>query len=161
MAETRWLTDEERWAWLRLVAVLEMLPAALDAQLIRDEGLTQFDYMVLSMLSESEHRTLRMTALAARTNATLSRLSRVVSRLEKAGFVRRSPCPEDARATNTTLTEQGWAKLVHAAPGHVEMVRNTVVDPLTPSQLRQLGQIAARLLPRLDPDGRMTGPLFR
>ena len=68
--ETRWLDAEERAAWLRLVAVVELLPGVLDAQLRRDAGLSHFDYFVLAMLSEAPGRTLRMTALAQRTNAT-------------------------------------------------------------------------------------------
>ena len=48
------------------------------------------------MLSEAPERTLRMTALAARTNATLPRLSRVISGLEQSGLVVREPCPGTA-----------------------------------------------------------------
>ena len=149
----RWLTSEELAAWLRFGAVLELLPAALDSQLTRDEGLTHFDYFTLAMLSEAPERTLRMTALAARTNATLPRLSRVVSRLEAAGFVRRTPCPADKRATNATLTEAGMAKVVHAAPGHVATVRSYVIDAISPTQLGQLSRICAKLLAKLDPAG--------
>src|SRR5215213_6234448 len=97
---TRWLTDEERVAWVRLAAVLELLPGVLDSQLRRDAGLSHFEYFVLAMLSEAPERTLRMTALAARTNATLPRLSRVIAGLESAGLVERVPCPGDRRATN-------------------------------------------------------------
>ncbi|HVK45568.1 MAG TPA: MarR family transcriptional regulator, partial [Micropruina sp.] len=67
---TRWLDDEEIVAWVRLAAVLELLPTALDSQLRRDADLTHFEYFALAMLSEAPERTLRMTALAARTNAT-------------------------------------------------------------------------------------------
>ena len=74
--DTRWLDDDEQKAFLGLVAVAELLPGALDAQLRRDSGLTHFEYLVLAMLSESPERTLRMTSLAQRTNATLTRLSR-------------------------------------------------------------------------------------
>jgi DNA-binding MarR family transcriptional regulator len=140
---------------LRFAAVLELLPGALDAQLSRDEGLSHFDYFTLAMLSEAPERTLRMTTLAGRTNATLPRLSRVISRLEGAGFVQRRPCPEDRRATNVSLTEAGWAKVVHAAPGHVTTVRETVLDALTSEEIQQLSRISARLLGRLDPEGRM------
>ena len=97
MTEVRWLSTDERATWLRLVAVLGLLPAALEAQLHRDEGLTLFEYLCLAMLSEAPERTLRMTALAARTNATLPRLSRVISGLERSGLVVREPCPEDGR----------------------------------------------------------------
>lgn len=48
--ETRWLTATERETWLPLIAVLLKLPAALDAQLQRDSGLSHFHYLVLAML---------------------------------------------------------------------------------------------------------------
>lgn len=155
MAEVAWLTPDQRAAWIRFAAVLELLPGALDAQLSRDAGLTHFDYFVLAMLSEAPSRTLRMTALASRTNATLPRLSRVISRLEDAGLVERRPCPEDRRATNAILTETGWERVVAAAPGHVGAVRALVIDALTAAQLNQLAAISARLLRQLDPEGRM------
>jgi DNA-binding MarR family transcriptional regulator len=151
--DTRWLTKDELATWVRVVAVLELLPNALDAQLRRDADLTNFDYYVLAMLSEAEGRTLRMTALAAQTNAGLSH---VVRRLEERGLVERVPCPEDRRATNARLTQAGMAKVVEAAPGHVANVREHVIDALTPEQVQQLGDIADALLGRLDPGGRMT-----
>lgn len=157
--EPRWLTAEELRSWIRFTAVLELLPSVLDSQLQRDAGLTHFDYFVLAMLSEAPDRTLRMSDLAARTNATLSRLSHVVSRLESRGFVERHPSPEDRRATDTTMTAAGWHKLVATAPGHVETVRTQVIDALSAEQVDALGEIAALLLQRLDPTGRMTSSI--
>jgi DNA-binding MarR family transcriptional regulator len=154
--DTEWLDESEREAWLRLVAVVELLPGVLDAQLRADAGLTHFEYFVLAMLSEAPERTLRMTTLAQRTNATLPRLSHVVRRLEERGIVERFPCPEDGRVTNARLTEAGWGVVVAAAPGHVTTVRRTVLDPLTREQLEQLRDIGDALLTRLDPEGRMT-----
>lgn len=151
----RWLTPAQLRTWVRLAAVVELLPGVLDSQLQRDAELTHFEYFTLAMLSEAPERTLRMTALASRTNATLPRLSHVVSRLESRGYVRREPCAEDRRATNAVLTEHGWAKVVATAPGHVETVRQYVVDALTPAQVDQLGEITAAMLARLDPEGRM------
>ena len=150
---TRWLSDDELTAWVRLVGVVELLPGVLDGQLRREAGLSHFEYFVLAMLSESPQRTLRMTALAARTNATLPRLSHVVRRLEERGLVERSTCPQDARATNARLTDEGWERLRRTAPGHVETVRQHVIDALTPEQVGQLGDIAEAILTRLDPDG--------
>jgi DNA-binding MarR family transcriptional regulator len=154
--DTQWLDDSERAAWLRLVAVVELLPGLLDSQLRADEGLSHFEYFVMAMLSETPERTLRMTSLAQRTNATLPRLSHVVRRLEGRGLVERFPCPEDGRATNARLTDAGWAAVVAAAPGHVDTVRHHVLDPLTHQQLEQLRCIGDALLTRLDPDGQMT-----
>jgi DNA-binding MarR family transcriptional regulator len=149
---SRWLDDEERTAWVRLAAVLELLPGVLEAQLKHDAGLTHFEYWVLAMLSEAQHRTLRMTALAQRTSATLPRLSHVVARLEGRGLVERFPCPEDGRATNARLTDVGLRTVVEAAPGHLETVREYVVDALTQRQVRQLAAIAGAMLDRIDPD---------
>jgi DNA-binding MarR family transcriptional regulator len=154
----RWLTDDERVAWVRLAAVLELLPGVLDTQLRRDADLSHFEYFVLAMLSEAPDRTLRMTSLAARTNATLPRLSHVVRRLEDRGLVRRFPCPQDGRATNAQLTEAGWAAVVAAAPGHVANVRRQVIDALDADQVKQLASIAEAILGRIDPDGVVMAP---
>ena len=153
--DTEWLDEAELAAWVRLAALVELLPGVLDSQLRRDAELTHFEYFALAMLSEAPERTLRMTALAMRTNATLPRLSHVVRRLEDRGLVERFPCPEDARATNARLTEAGWDKVRHTAPGHVANVRRHVIDALSPEQIRQLAEIADAVLTRLDPKRRM------
>lgn len=157
---TTWLTNDELAAWVRLVGLLELLPGSLNSQLRRDAELTHFEYYVLAMLSEAAGRTLRMTELAAVTNATLPRLSHVVRRLEERGLVERFPCAEDGRATNARLTQAGWEAVERAAPGHVAHVRHNVVDALTPEQVTQLTEIADAVLARLDPEGTMR-PLFQ
>lgn len=154
-SDTRWLSTEESAAWVRLVALAELLPGALDAQLLRDAGITHFEYVALMALADAPERTMRMTALAARTNATLPRLSHVARRLEERGLITRFPCPTDRRATNATITEAGLDLLADAAPGHVETVRANVLDALTPEQLQQLYAIAGAVLARLDPDERL------
>ena len=152
---TEWLSEDEMTAWVRLAAVMELLPGVLDGQLRRDANLTQFEYYVLAILSEDPGRTLRMTELARLTNATLPRLSHVVTRLEGRGLVERFPCPEDRRATNARLTEAGWAKVEEAAPGHAASVRHHVIDPLSSEQIDQLAAIGDAILSRLDPSGAM------
>ena len=141
-----WLTDEQQAAWRPFVALLLRLPAALDAQLQRDAGITNFDYLVLSGLSESPGRTLRMSELAAIANSSLSRLSHVVSRLEAKGWVRREPCPGDGRFINAVLTDDGWQKVTATAPGHVAAVRELLLNALSEEEFKQLGAISARVL---------------
>ena len=154
--DTPGLDRRQMRAWVRLIGVLELLPGALDAQLRRDADVTHFEYYVLAVLSEASDRTLRMTELARHTNATLARLSHVVSRLESRGLVERFPCPEDRRATNALLTPSGWAKVQEAAPGHTATVRRNVVDALTDEQIDQLAAIGDAILARLDPSGTMS-----
>jgi DNA-binding MarR family transcriptional regulator len=159
--DTPWLDEEERAAWVRMAAVVELLPGVLDSQLRRDAELSHFEYYALAMLSEAPQHTLRMTALAMLTNATLPRLSHVAQRLENRGLVERFPCPEDARATNVRLTPTGWDKVRHTAPGHVANVRQHVIDALSREQLDQLAAITDAILGRLDPNGTMTALYHR
>jgi len=159
--DTPWLDRRQLRAWIRLVGILELLPGVLDVQLRRDADVTEFEYYVLAMLSEAPGRTLRMTELARQTNATLPRLSHVVSRLEGRGLIERFPCPEDRRATNARLTGAGWAKVQHAAPGHVANVRHHVIDALSDEQVDQLAAIGDAILARLDPTGAMAATYTR
>lgn len=159
--DEKWLSHDELATWVRLYTLVELLPNALDSQLRRDAELTSFEYHVLVMLSEAPDRTLQMTALAAQTSATLSRLSHVVRRLEGRGLVARTPCPDDGRATNARLTESGWQEIQRAAPGHVANVRHHVIDALTPEQLGQLRDIGDALLSRLDPSAAMSALYHR
>ncbi|WP_421733019.1 MarR family winged helix-turn-helix transcriptional regulator [Cellulomonas sp.] len=157
MTDPRWLTPEQLRAWKRLIAVVELLPGTLESQLQRDSGLSHFEYFTLAMLSEAPDRTLRMTSLAAQTNATLARLSHVVTRLEKRGLVRREACAEDRRATNAILTPAGWTTVEAAAPGHVGTVLATVIDPLTDGDVADLDRVMGRILEVLDPAHIMVG----
>jgi DNA-binding MarR family transcriptional regulator len=151
--EPRWLDAEERAAWLALVSVLIKLPAALDAQLQRDSGLSHFEYNVLAGLSEAEGGALRMSVLAAHADGSLPRLSQVIARLERRGLVRRTPDPDDGRYTLAMLTDAGREAVTAAAPGHVETVRQLVFDPLTKAKTRQLLDICRRVLAAVDPAG--------
>jgi DNA-binding MarR family transcriptional regulator len=150
--EPRWLDAEESQAWRALAAALVRLPAALDAQLRRDAGISHFEYQVLALLSEAPGRTLRMSELATQAEGSLPRLSQVVARLEQRGWARRTPDPADGRYTLATLTDQGRAKVTQAAPGHVQQVRRLVFDPLTKTQARQLREIGRRITRAIDPD---------
>jgi len=140
-----WLDDEERTVWFSLISVLVHLPAALDAQLRRDAGLSHFEYQVLAGLSMTETRTLRMSDIAYFAESSLSRLSHACKRLEAQGWLTRQADPDDRRATIATLTDEGYAKVVDAAPGHVRTVRNLVFDPLTRAQVKHLDDVAARI----------------
>ena len=84
-ATPRWLTTDERATWMALVHVLVELPNHLDVQLQRDAQLTHFEYGVMARLSEESEATMQLSALAAEMNASLSRLSHVLRRLEQRG----------------------------------------------------------------------------
>jgi len=140
------LSDEQQQVWRRFVQVLIKMPAALEAQLQRDAGLTHMGYLVLITLSERDDRRLAMSRLAKLASASLSRLSHVVARLEAQGWVRRERDPDDGRVQIAVLTDAGYAKVVDSAPGHAEAVQQLLFDRLTPAQMRQLARLADALL---------------
>src|SRR5436305_9837888 len=137
LPEPRWIDDEEMSAWLALNGVILLLPSALDSQMQRDNDITMFEYLVLAMLSEAPDRTLQLKELARVTNGSLSRLSHVVTRLEKRDWVRREPLAENGRVTMARLTDAGYAKVVDSAPSRVETVRRLVLENVDRRQVRQ------------------------
>ncbi|WP_292833927.1 MarR family transcriptional regulator [Microbacterium sp.] len=149
------LTDPERIAVARVHALLELLPTALDKELA-PVGLTLFEYTLLEALSEADLRRLRLSALAARTNATLPRLSRVVNALERKGYVLRAACEADGRATNAVLTEPGVEVYLRARPLFVRAVRELVLDGVADEGGPEaLSRLAFGVLCRLDPGRRL------
>lgn len=148
--EPRWLDSDQRAAWRGFMKLLQRLPAALESQLQQDSKLSFIEYHVLAHLSDQPGRRMRMSELAVLANAELSRLSHMVGRLEKRGFVRREPDPHNGRYTQAILTEAGYAYLAGAAPGHVARVRDVFIDVLTPDELRTLHRISDKVLARID-----------
>ena len=126
--------------------MLAKLRWALECQLERDAGLSFIEYHALARLSEEPGPCLRMSELAALTNASLSRLSHLAKRLESSGFIRREPDPTDGRFTRAVLTDTGYAKLVASAPAHVAAVRTLVIDEFQPRELNRLRNAAERIV---------------
>jgi DNA-binding MarR family transcriptional regulator len=150
---TRWLTEDELASWFPLAGVMLKLNTALDSQLQRDSDMTHFDYLCLAMLSEQSDWTLTMSALAARTNASLSRLSHVITKLERRGWVCRSRSEHSKRVTMVRMSDEGYARLVEAAPGHVETVRSLIYDGLSAEDVANLHKLMAHVLDRIEASG--------
>ena len=146
----KWLTPAQLEAWQALTLLLARLPTALEAQLQRDSQLSYIEYYALAALSEQPDRMMRMSELAMLTNAELSRLSHLITRLQKRGYVRREPDPDDGRYTNAVLTDAGYDLVVAAAPGHVAAVRELVIDALDDTALAALQKSAERIIARID-----------
>lgn len=149
------MDDLESDAWRRLVAVLELLPASLDAQLQHDAGMTYYEYALLSLLRFVPDATLQSKELAIRTNATLPRLSHVVSRLVARGWLERLPSPDDKRATDVHLTDDGRRAVIRATSGHIAHIRRQVIDRLDRDDLAALATIGRKLSEVLDPSSRV------
>ncbi|WP_269855682.1 MarR family winged helix-turn-helix transcriptional regulator [Streptomyces sp. RPT161] len=151
--EPRWLDDGQQKTWRAYMAASQLLSDHIDRQLQRDAGMPHTYYSLLVWLSESPERRMRMTDLAERSKITRSRLSHAVGRLEHNGWVRREDCPTDRRGQMAVLTEEGFAALAAAAPGHVEAVRCALFDRLSAEQVCQLGEIMRTVAEGLAPHG--------
>ncbi|WP_228122230.1 MarR family winged helix-turn-helix transcriptional regulator [Saccharothrix syringae] len=145
-----WLNAEEKEAWTGLVSLLLLMPGRLEAPL-RKSGLSLFDYLVLSHISEAPDRSIRMSELAVLANGSLSRLSNVVKRFEQRGWVVRHPDPDNGRYTIASLTDSGFGVVEAAAPVHLRAVRQYALDPLTAEDRQALTRIAAKLRVSIPP----------
>jgi DNA-binding MarR family transcriptional regulator len=146
----RWLDDEQQSSWRAFAAAMVKLRWALECQLQQDAGLSFVEYHALARLSENPGHTMRMSELAEVTNASLSRLSHLIKRLELRDLVRREPDPKDGRYTNAILTRDGLRLLIASAPAHVAKVRELVIDALSPAELRHLRTASERILERIE-----------
>jgi DNA-binding MarR family transcriptional regulator len=145
-----WLDSDQELAWRAIATVVHKLRWALECQLERDADLSFIEYHALARLSEEPQHRLRMSELAAVTNASLSRLSHLVTRLESWGYVQREPDANDGRYTIAILTKAGYAKLVKSAPAHVACVRQLVIDEFSPKELAQLRIACDRIDARIE-----------
>jgi DNA-binding MarR family transcriptional regulator len=150
--KTRWLTDDEQVAWRTFLTACQTLFGAIDAQLLHDSDIPHGYYEILVRLSETPGRALRMTQLAEASTSSKSRLSHAVARLEERGWVRRTDCPTDRRGQIAQLTDEGFAALAAAAPGHVAQVRRSLIDRLTPEQVEQMREISAAIVAGAEPE---------
>ncbi len=145
-ASPRWLNPAEQRAWRNYIEATTLLIDALDRQLQRDAGIPHGYFEILVRLSEPDDRTMRMSELADATRSSRSRLSHAVARLEERGWIEREECETDRRGQLARLTDAGFAALEAAAPGHVEAVRQHVIDRLSAAQVDQLAEIAGTVL---------------
>ena len=140
----QWLSPQEREGWLFISSIIFNLTRKLENQLQTEAGISFVEYMVLAMLSKDN--SLTMTELAITTNTLPARLSRVVARLEKDGYVRRSLSAEDRRVSICHLLPAGEQKVQEVAPGHVSEVRRQIFDHLTTEQVEHLAEIGEAVL---------------
>ena len=156
MADPKWLDEEEMRAWLAFLTAGELLNRRLDQQLKADSGLSHLQYEIIARLSKVPERELRMTELADGVLNSKSGTTYQVTQLEKAGLVRRRSSSGDGHAVYACLTDAGARLVEEAAPGHVALVRELLIDVLTREQLSALadglGEVSRRMLVS-PPDG--------
>src|SRR5262249_30719416 len=106
--------------------------------------LSYVQFQLLARLADA-HGPLTMTQLADALVYSRSGLTYQAGLLEKAGLITRGPSPDDERATLVTITGNGRARFDRVLPGHVQVIRRLLVDPLTDDDLHYLGDIMTRV----------------
>ena len=142
---TRWLDADQQRIWRSWLLGVARIDAVL-TEWLRPHNLDLAEYEILVVLSESEQRRMRMSDLALLVHQSRSRLTHTVSRLEAEHLVARERTCTDGRGVFATLTDEGMAKLVEAAPSHVESVRKVFVDAVAPEDFEAIGRAMAAVL---------------
>lgn len=142
------LTERELRAWRTYFRMVELLRTRIEQQLQASSGLSNADYTVLVLLSEAPGRRLRAYELGRVAGWEKSRMHHQLTRMERRGLITREPC--GSRGIDAVLTDEGFAALRKAVPGHTDEVRRLFVERLTPEELDAFAALSAKLLTALE-----------
>lgn len=149
MTDTPALNVEQLAAYFALMEVSSLLQHAVEQQLRAEGGLSYVQFQILAGLSDLPRGRQRMTDIADRVVHSRSGLTYQAAQLEKAGLITRAPSIQDERSTTVTITAAGRTLLNRIMPGHVQLVRQLLLDPLTRRGLTALNQLLARVRDRM------------
>jgi DNA-binding MarR family transcriptional regulator len=138
------LDPQELGAYFVLMEAVSLLQHQVEQQLRAEGGISYVQFQLLARLADA-HGPLTMTELADGVVYSRSGLTYQAGLLEKAGLITRGPSPDDDRATLVTVTGTGLALFGRVLPGHVQVVRRLLFDPLTGNDVGHLGDIMARI----------------
>jgi len=133
-------------SWRAFLRAHATITRALETELLAEQGLSLAAYDVLVQLAEAPGRRLRMTELADAVLLSRSGVTRLVDRMERSGFVRRTRVESDGRGVAAGLTPAGLDCLRTASRTHLRGVTEHFVQRLHPDELATLERIAARLI---------------
>lgn len=139
------LTESQMRAWRAFLGASTLVSARLNHELDEAAAISMYEYEILVRLFESEAGRVRMSQLADQVSYSRSRLTHTVGRLERAGYVLRSSCPNDRRGVYAHLTKAGYEFLAQTAPIHLDGVRRHLIDRFTPSELATLTELLEKI----------------
>lgn len=144
------LTEAQMRAWRAFLGASTLVSARLNHELDEAAAISMYEYEILVRLFESEAGRVRMSQLADQVSYSRSRLTHTVGRLERAGYVLRSSCPNDRRGVYAHLTKAGYEFLAQTAPIHLDGVRRHLIDRFTPSDLATLTELLEKITTDID-----------
>ena len=139
------LTEAQMRAWRAFLGASTLVSARLNHELDEAAAISMYEYEILVRLFESEAGRVRMSQLADQVSYSRSRLTHTVGRLERAGYVLRSSCPNDRRGVYAHLTKAGYEFLAQTAPIHLDGVRRHLINRFTPSELATLTELLEKI----------------
>lgn len=139
------LSETQMRAWRAFLGASTLVSARLNHELDEAAAISMYEYEILVRLFESEAGRVRMSQLADQVSYSRSRLTHTVGRLERAGYVLRSSCPNDRRGVYAHLTKAGYEFLAQTAPIHLDGVRRHLIDRFTPSELATLTELLEKI----------------
>ena len=140
------LEPEQLVAYLALKDVASLIDHGVEKQLREDGGLSGIAFSVLARLSGGP---MRMTDLADSLVYSRSGLTYQAGQLEKAGLVTRTPAEDDERSIVVEMTAAGRELLATVMPGHIEVVRELFLAPLSPEDITTITDILGRVRDRM------------
>lgn len=141
MAES--LNPVQMHTYFALTEAVSLLQYAVRQQLQAEGDLSYVQFEILAKLAAAE-RQLSMTELADGVVYSRSGLTHQAGLLEAAGLITRAPSPDDQRATLVGITDAGRERVATVLPGHIDVVRDLLFEPLSEADVHALGDIMAR-----------------
>lgn len=141
-------TETHADAWIGLLETHKQLTRALDAELTAQHGLSLSGLELLARLAAADDRSLHLTALAAASGLSLSRVSRIIDALEQRALAKRLACPNDARAVHAQLTDAGLQLVLDAQATHFASVQAAFFDRLDAEEIATLARVFGKFAPR-------------
>jgi DNA-binding MarR family transcriptional regulator len=139
-------------AWVNFLRAHSAVTRQFNAELQATHGLTLSDFDVLAQLARAPEHALKRVELSERVLLTPSGITRLLSGLERAGYVEKRECAEDARVTYAALTDEGHRKFREAARTHRASIRALLTERFEQGELETLAALLGRLPMRPDPD---------
>jgi DNA-binding MarR family transcriptional regulator len=127
-----------------LMEAVSLLQHQVEQQLRAEGGISYVQFQLLARLAHGDGP-LTMTELADGVVYSRSGLTYQAGLLEKSGLITRDPSPDDDRATLVSVTDDGRALVDRVLPGHVQVVRSLLFDPLAGDDVRHLGDVMTRV----------------
>lgn len=138
------LDSEQLGAYFALMEVAGLLKHAVEQQLREVGDVSYVQFQLLARLTlDSPTGSERMTDLADGVVYSRSGLTYQAGLLEKAGLVSRAPSTDDERGVTVSVTDAGRAVIARVLPGHVEVLREQFLSPLSDADTRRLHELLA------------------